>query len=512
MSEGQSKRVVKKSNKEETMNIKLSTKDKDILSKDKKINIDIEGKSKKHTNKKNTLKGKDVNQDKNNNNIEKRISKLIEENEKYKKELDSIQLSKNEEIEKEISEILSLNQKISILDKEQIKVSNENKIIISKIKAIEEKVSKKFESKCKNSKILEIQRVLFGKKRDIKKEIKIKEKQNLNAEKSIKYNKKEINKLNKLLENNKENDEQIKIDELKKINNKINELNKEIKELNKIKLEHKLCNKKENILKIQLSVLSNEYEFESKKSNMIETEQIEKKEPTKIGNVNMTMEYGEKIRLKTLKNIKNKYNSKIRLINYKSYNYLFKELNENKKLKEKVGSSYKNIHERNLKTMGNADLSDFNKYLKKGINFRIDTKSPKKYLFSEQEKVILKKLLPNEYYNNYNEKFNKVENKLNEIEEQLKGNDKIKKEINLDNIKCGGTMLKLKELSNIKNNLFISYIKNNKKIMELKKKIQSLNDDINKQDLILARKMKNNDLIKKNIDILYESKNFQTEE
>ena len=244
---------------------------------------------------------------------------------------------------------------------------------------------------------------------------------------------------------------------------------------------------------------------------MIETEP-EKKEQTKIKNVNMTMVYGEKVRKQALSQVKNKYNSKIKLVNYKSYNFLLDELNYNKTIGEHVGSLYQNLQEKSLQTGENVEIPDFSTYLKNEISVRIDTKSPKNYLFSDKEKEVLKKLLPDRYYNNYNEKFNKVETELTEIEEKFKDNKNIKNEIYMDNIKCDEQNLKLKELGNIKANLTLSNSKNNKKIVKLKKKIQMLNNDSKKEDKMVQKKEKINNIIRKKIETLKKTKVMQTEE
>ena len=516
MAEGENKRFVKKAKNSDTMNIKVSTQDKDLLKPDKEINLNISAKKKKDSSKSIFNKNKTIKEEKSGkiDDIETRICKLIESNYLYKKEIDSIKSDIKIKSENELSEILLLNKQLSALEKEQINLYNENKSLLTNLKKMEEQVTNKFNDKFKISKVIKRQKQNEVKV-DLNKEIKIKEKLKINIEKTIKYNKKDIKILNKLLEENKEGKEQELNNELKELNDKINLIQKEIGELNKIKLEHKLCQKKENILKTKLNVLANEIEFESKKSNLIETIGSEKKSPTKIKSVSMTMEYGENIRKNILKNTKNKYNSKIKLVNYKSYNYLLKELNNNNKNKEYTGSSYQKLQENNMKTMENGEIPDFSSYLKNGIEHRIDTKSPQKFLFSEQEKDILKKLLPDEYYNNCNEKYNKIENELNEIGEKYKENEQIKNEIFLDNIKYEGINLKLKESGNIKINLNAIFSKNNNKINDLKRKIKLLDDEIKRNDIIISNKNKEINLVKKNIEKKedkYKSILLQTEE
>ena len=507
MSEGKNKRIVKKTKNSDTMNIKVSTTDKDVLSKDNEINLNIEGQKKQKTLTKSNTTLKTIKEE---DNIEARIAKLIEKNKKYQKEIETLKSNVNEKSQTELNEILSLNQTLSSLEKDHISVSNKNKILLDKLKKIEEEVSKRFSDKFKLSKIVKTKKIIET-KRDINKEIKATENQKNNVQKIIKYNEKEIKKLNKLIEENKDGNEQKLNNELKEVNEQINKLQKEIEELNKIKFEHQLCEKKENILKNKLNVLSNDLDFESKKGYMIETEP-EKKEPTKIKNVNNSMVYGEKVRKQALSQVKKKYNSKIKIFNYKSYNFLLDDLNYNKTLGEHSGSSYKNLIEKNLKSGVNEEIPNFSAFLKNEISVRIDTKTPKNFLFSDKEKQILKKLLPDKYYNNYNEKFNKAENELNKIDEKFKENKQVKNEIILDNIKCDEQKLLLKQLEHIRGNLTFSNSKNNKKISELKRKVQMLNDDIKKQEKLIIRKEKNNNLIRKKIDFLNKTKMMQTDE
>ena len=165
-----------------------------------------------------------------------------------------------------------------------------------------------------------------------------------------------------------------------------------------------------------------------------------------------------------------------------------------------------------MKTGANEEIPNFSAFLKNEISVRIDTKTPKNFLFSDKEKQILKKLLPDKYYNNYNEKFNKAENELNKIDEKFKENKQVKNEIILDNIKCDEQKLLLKQLEHIRGNLTFSNSKNNKKISELKRKVQMLNDDIKKQEKLIIRKEKNNNLIRKKIDFLNKTKMMQTDE
>ena len=494
MSEGQNKRKVKKSKNNAIMNIKVSTRDKDVLLKDNEINLNIEG-TKKDKGKNETLNSSAKKEKE--ENIETRISNLIEQNQKLTNELDQIKSNIKTIEEKEIAEIVSLNQEFSTKENEQIKLYKNNQSLLSNLKKVDEEVAKKYAEKFKISKLIAKQK----KKANIisiDTEIKSKEIQAQNVQKFINYNKKEVQKLKDLLEKYGENTEAKLSEELNGLNAKINEIQNEIKRLNLTKFQHKNCQKQKYLLQSKLNVVSNDIEFESKKSNMIETE---KKEPTKIKNINMTMEYGQKIRNRSLQNTKNKYSSKIKIFNYKSYNYLVNEFNENRKSRENLTISYKSEEKsNNLKTSGN--IEDSAQYFR-DINHKIDISSPKKYyLFNEKEKEVLKKLIPNEYYNNINEKYKNAENQLTEIEDKLKDNDGIRNQLYFDNVRNEAIQLKLKEQMQVKTNLNIVYNKNYKKIADLKRKIKELTESMNVQESLLNKKNKRNKAINKKINEL----------
>ena len=493
MSEGQNKRKVKKTKNNAIMNIKVSTQDKDILSKDNEINLNIEG-TKKAKGKNATLNSIVKKEEK----IETRISNLIQQNEKLTKELDQIKSNIKIIEEKEISEIVSLNQEFSTKESEQVKLYKDNQVLLSNLKKIDEEVANRYADKFKISKLISKQKKMAN-VTNLDTEIKSKEIQAENIQKFINYNKKEVQKLKDLLEQYGENTEEKLSEELNELNAKINEIQIEIKRLNHIKLQHKHCQKQKYILQSKLNVVSNDLEFESKKSNMIETE---KKEPTKIKNVNMSMEYGEKVRNKSLQNAKNKFSNKIKILNYKSYDYLINEFNENRKSKDNLTISYKNEDKsNNLKTSGNIENSALSSYFR-DVNHKIDTSTPKKYLFNEKEKEVLKKLIPNEYYNNINEKYKNAENQLTEIEDMFKDNDAIRNQLYYDNVRNEAVNLKLKEQIQIKTNLNIDYNKNHKKMADLKKKIKELTDSMNIQESLLNKKNKRNKIIKKKINEL----------
>jgi hypothetical protein len=262
MSEGQNKRKVKKTKNNQIMNIKVSTQDKDILLKDNEINLNIEG-TKKSKGKNSNLNSPSKKEKE--DNIDTRISKLIEQNEKLTNELDQIKANIKIIEEKEISEIVSLNQEFSTKEDEQVKLYKNNQILLSNLKKIDEEVANRYAEKFKIAKLISKQKKKAS-AINLDTEIKSKEIQAENIQKFINYNKKEVQKLKDLLEQNGENTEEKLSEELKELNDKINEIQIEIKRLNHIKLQHKHCQKKKYILQSKLNVVSNDLEFESKKA------------------------------------------------------------------------------------------------------------------------------------------------------------------------------------------------------------------------------------------------------
>ena len=489
MKEGENKRVVKKTNNNDTLNIKVSTQDKDVFLKGNEINLNIEPttKPKRKTIKLNS-KINSINQDAD---INTRISKLVEENENFQSQLNELQSNMVAITDKEVAEIVSLNKEISQKENEQIKLHKKNIKLLSNLQNLEKEVSDRFASKWNASKVIAKHKQNTYKK-NLNTEIKSKEGQQENIQKIINYNQKEIKKLNKLLE---EANEEKLTNELKAINDKIDIIQNDIKQLNKIKLEHKLCKKNINILKCSLNVANNELEFEVKKSNMMT---LPKKEPTKISNPSISLIYGEKIRNKSLQNTKVKFSSKMKILKYKNFNFL---TNENK---NNIIMQHKGLIKGKLKTSENLDRNNILKYLKNEINCKIDTSTPKPYLFSESEKIVIQKLLPNEFVNQLNEKYSQAENKLVKIEEKFKGNDKLKNEIDLENVKNDELDLQLKKNKIVRNDLNLDISKNNKKILEIRNKIKEINDNIKRQDLNLYKKSIINEKIKEQINELKE--------
>ena len=447
MSEGSNKRVVKKT-KANKMSIKVSTEDKDEpLGKD--LNKDKI---------KSNSKGKYTVQ---NGIPEMTLSRLLEDNQNLEIELENIKEELQSEKNKTISDLESLNKELEVLNKTQNNVCTKNKSILNKLKEIQKDVDVKFSEKFKISKVIENKRSnLYNKNINI--EIKSKENEQNNVQKDIKINQKEIERLQKILDENKEKDGSKVEENYKEVKENMENLQKEINDLNQLKLEHKNCTKNINILKNKLNVLFIDMEFERKRLIMFSTAQP-KKEKNVLNENTKRSDYGIKVRNNVLQNTKNKYDFKdVELVNKKSYDFLKNEMIETER------KIRKDLEEEKI---GNNKGKD----------------AMKVYLFTEAEKEVFQKIMPNELFNNLNDKFNEKEVEMKKIEETLKEQKDQKRKLYLDNLKYEEINLKKQELRMKKTNLMSENIKNNKKIIEMKNIIKKKQKEIDNENRKIAR-------------------------
>ena len=447
MSEGSNKRVVKKT-KANKMSIKVSTEDKDEPL-DKDLNKDKI---------KSNSKGKYTVQ---NGIPEMTLTRLLEDNQNLEIELENIKEELQSEKNKTISDLESLNKELEVLNKTQNNVCTKNKSILNKLKEIQKDIDVKFTEKFKLSKVIENKRSnLYNKNINI--EIKSKENEQNNVQKDIKINQKEIERMQKILDENKEKEGSKVEENYKVVKENMENLQKEINDLNQIKLEHKNCTKNINILKNKLNVLFIDMEFERKRLIMFSTTQPKKEKNASNENTKRS-DYGVKVRNNVLQNTKNKYDFKdVELVNKKSYDFLKNEMIETER------KIRKDLEEEKI---GNNKGKD----------------AMKVYLFTEAEKEVFQKIMPNEIFNNLNDKFNEKEVEMKKIEETFKEQKEQKRKLYLDNLKYEEINLKKQELRMKKTNLMSENIKNNKKIIEMKNIIKKKQKEIDNENRKIAR-------------------------
>ena len=466
------------------MSIKVSTEDKDTPL----VNNLNTNKNNAEKNSKSEAPGAEKEVD-----LETRYAQLLETNQNMENEIQNMKDELKSELERTMTAVGSLNNKLDTLTKEEINVCNENKSLLSKLKKMDKEISTKFVEKFKMSKIVENKKNANYIK-DKNNEIKSRENEKNNVQKDIKINQRDINRLNKILEDNKEGAEgkklEMKYNELKK---NIEEIQKEVNKLNLIKLHHENCPKDTSILKSKLNVLNNDIEFESKRKSMISIEppkkekSLNKKKDYISGN--NRIQYGLNIENKLIKSTQNKYDSRqAYYFNQKSFRHLKDEMKE---------------IENNKKSNSSEKLKKIDYNPEKVANNKL--KEPQKpYLFTEVEKEIFKNIMPNEYFNNLNEKYTQKENEMKEIEETIKPPNELKKQLYLDNLRYEEIILKQREIKMKKANLMSKHTKNSKKILDMKTKIKSLQKEIDREAKKVTRMADYNNSINKVIKQYYE--------
>ena len=483
MSDEKNKRVVKKTNTKK-MSIKVSTEDKETpsvnnLSKDK-------NNASKNTKSDSQEAQKEID-------LETRYSQLLETNKNLEAEIQNMKEELKSELERTMTEVGSLNNKLDTLTKEEVNVCNENKSLLNQLKKMDKEISTKFVEKFKMSKLVENKKNANYIK-DKNNGIKSSENEKNNVQKDIKINQRDIDRLNKILENSKEGEEGKKLEELKQ---KIEIIQKEVNELNLIKLHHKNCPKDASTLKSRLNVLNNDIEFESKRKSMISVEPNKKekeKSPNKKKDYisgNNRIQYGLKVENKLIKSTQMKYDSRqASYFNQKTFNRLKDEMKEIENNKRSNSSEKLKKIDYNPEKVANNKLKE----------------PPKPYLFTEVEKEVFKNIMPNEYFNTLNEKYTQKENEMKEIEESTKPQKELKKQLYLHNLKCEEVILKQREIKMKKANLISKHTKNTKKLLDMKTRIKSLQQEIDREAKKVARIADYNKSLNKVIKEYYEKK------
>ena len=408
--------------------------------------------------------------------LNKLQSKTIELNEKLEKLNSDIELEKNLLIE----ETNQLN--IDIIEKGlEIKdLASENNDLMSQLKGIKSNLDDK----------MKIGEIFLKKMEDIKKEekklkknIEVKEKQIELASKSQNIVARDYNRIKKLAENNEEEKESILALELDNLEKYKIELEKENRNLRKIIKEHKSCNKQIARLTNKLNVVTNSYQFEQKKANMIETNKLnleEKKEQIKEKikkekedryNSNRSLSYCDDVRRKVLEVMKQK----------KSENYLV--------------STRANTYINDI--CNNLSIQQQQKSGKIKNSNNYDYNSKQKNLFTEGEQMQLISIIPPSILNEFKERFDSLENERYELFDKMKKNHNIQEnKINSVKIKLNYTELHKKEQKILQTDLNSHLTKKIQDINKIKREINKIAREYNSWNKML--KVKNNENTKLN--------------
>ena len=370
-------------------------------------------------------------------------------------------------------------------------LSSENKDLMNQLKEIKTslddkmKIGKIFLAKMEQLKKMEAK---------LKRDIEIKDKQIELAQKTQKIAIKDYNRIKKVSENNAEGKEETLISELENLESIKLELENENKALRKIIKEHKLCPKKKANLKSQLNVITNSYQFEVKKTNMLDSDKIsleEKKERIKKENEekkrNKNVSYDSIIRNQVLKEMKVKKSAQ-NLVSARASNHISNICNT-------IGDQYKK-QTGNIKNTNNSDYK-----LKPNI------------LFTENEQLQLASFIPTSYLNEFKERFDAIENQRYELADKLKNShNKHANKVNSVKIKLNYTELKKKEQKILSIDLNSNLSKKNENISKLKREINKITREYNTWNKLSKMKSNENAKINKYINEIKKKKKGEIKE
>ena len=367
-----------------------------------------------------------------------------------------------------IDEVNTYNIKLTQQQKEINLLNEENMEFLSKLTDIRNEM----DSKIKLAKIFNLKfQKLEKEEKELKSTINCKEEEKKIEIKNSIREKHEKEKMQKLLEENKENREILLKNEIKQLEQNFELLNNEIKELKSIVSEHKYCEKSINILKHTKSLFANEYEFEIKKLNMLNDKIIEEKaKKEKVLKIKLVRKKFNKDKDKD--GYEDKKKEKIE-INEGAKNFIYKQFElANKNYVKRAGNNYLRVNE----------SSNFEK--------------PKK-LFLNEEIDVLGQIMPEKNIYKFNERYNSLEHEKQLIEERMKNFRTIKNEINNNKNLIDYSQMKIKEQNVIKAGFKSNFIKNKKTAEAINNKIKEIAKEIKAYDNLLKYKNKETNNYKK---------------
>ena len=401
----------------------------------------------------------------------------------------------NEKINKEknisINAYKSLNSQINAKNEKIKNLAEEQKELIDRLKIIKSDINDKIEK----ANILILKKKEENKKEEnLKKLLNVKEKEIELANKKNENIKKEYERIIKIFNKNNLDKENNLKKELFELNNKIYKLKCEIKELGVISDQHQYCDKHKNELLNLLALLTNAYQFEKKRTNLIDMALNSESEPEK-----------NKLNLKKVDN-KSKISKNIHEFHSpktKSSKNLFNQSKNTILLKNK--KSEINLITKSAYNYINNILNNINDECRKesGIINNSNWKTRKKNLFNFKENIFLEKIIPNNFLIKCKERFDNIENENNKLKEKITFN-KIKKDrLALEHkskIELKELKIKVSRKEEMKLNIGIYRAK--KSIDELKKKISEINNEAKKYTKMINIKNKENSNLKKRMKVI----------
>ena len=348
-----------------------------------------------------------------------------------------------------INEINELNEKLKDITQEIFLNKNENENLLNKLKKISDEMDVNIQMKqIYKAKMEELEKNIKNLNNTIevrKIEISFEEKR---KEKFIN----EIKKLNEMLNLNDEEKLKVLKEEYNKKNEIVENTENEVKNLKIIKNIHKNCDKTLLSLKNKIALLKNDFQFETKKANMLEIQNSPRTNIVSENNV-------QSKKVNKLRNDNNKNPICLSAIKINHYKQLSK--NCHNYVERQFNCLYKNVN--------------INKSV--SINLNRETENGN-LLFTENEEKILQKLIPNDYLRNLKIKFENLESQKYELMDKFKGNSEVKKSIKNNEMKIDLSRINNETQKKIKISLNANLTKSHKLISELKGKIRKINKEI----------------------------------
>jgi len=381
---------------------------------------------------------------------------IIQENKKMREDTNQL----NEEITERVFQINEL--------------SKINRNYVEQLKNMQLKINSKL---AKGNKYLDKMEKLKKKEAELEKDLKVIDKEIAIAGKSQEIAINDYNYMKNLEEKNNpelQNSLLAKLEALKKRKNK---LQHEIKDLKKTISEHNLCKKEKQNLISTLNIMTNSYQFEIKKENMFDSNIAnleDKKEKAKEEN----NKYKENIRKVNGNNNSISYSSRIsKKVVDKMSKINSERIVISNRAQKHINTLCNNLEDNYIKSSGNVKNRD-------NINYQ---NSPK-YLFTQEEEVVLETIIPHSYLKKCKEKFQKVENERYNLIDKIKIN-KESSPIKFIKLEKNFNDLKKKEQNLLRIDLSSRVTKAKSKVNKLKLELNKIMNEINTWNKML--KMKN---------------------
>ena len=396
--------------------------------------------------------------------------------------------------------------KLSNLDNDIKNCSKQYNLLYNKLTKYDTDFNEKIKS-------INIIRVVTNKKSknnditDINKEIQLKEEMIKNNNKIIQDLENNIKRFEKIIEKTPEDTMNTLNNELEEITNIEKDMSEEVNSLQKMKNAHfKNCTKQTSNLLNEFDKLQIEYNYEIKKNNANDDNNISKETPSNTENTQKTstndLKNSSPYYFRINKNESLNKKRKLKLLSIKNKN-------NNPNNNANINNSYDN---NNLTIVRNRINKEGESIILKKLK-GMDNNFEDKNLFSTEEKQNLEKYIPEEYLRTYegiyNEQKNQTEILLSEnLKKNLDKKKLIQKNTNkIDEIEQKYQKLienrvslnsKISSIRKIKMEMNLKYKKyeiESKKILKKYNDIMETNQNLKKEFFELYNKIKNGDLI-----------------